>query len=1053
MGSFITNKGGDKLSNILNEQLSRSKAFDCLVGYLYKSGFYKIKDKLENVKEIRMLVGITVDKKFFKDIEFAKQITKKELEQQAKDDSVKDFESAEFSLEVEEGILKMKDWLEKGKLKIRACQDKRTHAKVYIMTYDKEHLSTLQPGSVITGSSNLTEAGLNANVEFNVFLQDKRDYEEIRSIFDDLWENHSVELTDFQKELIDKYSPYKEGITPYQFYLKFLQEYFREEIEFEEKKLIAPNGLMDLDYQKDAVARAKKILQKYGGVFISDVVGLGKTFITSMLVRELPGKTLVIAPPMLVNKDNPGSWPNVFDIFEIHHKGKYESLGKLDKILQGGVEDYDNIIVDEAHRFRNNDTKMYNDLRAICMGKNVILVTATPLNNRPDDLANQLALFTPMKDAKYHPSIKDLSQYFTDIRSKRNKLRKQLEEEMIARKEYLDELKKISEEIRNKILSKVMIRRTREDIKKLFKQDMKNQELRFPEVQTPETLFYKFDNKLDKIFEESLEMLLDEKSMKYSRYAPILYLKKDVEENKKTPQKNIKNFMKILVAKRLESSFYAFRKSIERFIKYYEAAIKSYDEKGYVVISENYYSKVFDYINEENWDEIDKLVESEDAEKYLKKDLKASFRKDLGSDLGTLKKVQQMWEKIKEDPKLDASRDFLKKQDKNQKVIVFSESKDTAEYLKKEINREDLITFSGSSGATLKEEIIDNFDYFVPKIKQKNKYNVLISTDTLSEGVNLNRANKILNYDIPWNPIKVIQRVGRIDRIAKKLPFDKIYIYNFFPAKKINDKIKLQENAEEKINSFIRLLGKDSKHLFEDEEICSYKEFSQHLNSSTRQEDSLTTIEDTERAFIRNIKENDRELFKQIESLPKKIKIAREKSSPKLFSFFKKGDFKFAYIYDKKEMGEVLDFERIIEIIKADENEKAVPEYNKEDFYNKFFELKEKFIEDCKPKRRYGSGLRGNAKKIMEKISTIKKDQRIYEKELDYLDKIENLIRDDKLPNKRLLAKCTKMDNLEAYKYLKDHIPKEFFKKYKIEERKDENKDKPEEIILSEWFV
>jgi len=1048
MGSFITNKEKFNVSTILNQQLAKSKAFDCLVGYLYKSGFYKIQDKLESVKEIRMLVGISVDKRFYEEVELAKTISVNEIKKEVKKNSIIDLESADFTLDVEQGILKLKDWLKSGKLKIRACQDKRTHAKVYIMSYDEEHTSGLQVGSVITGSSNLTEAGLESNVEFNVFLQDQDDYIGIRNLFDDLWENHSVELSDFHRELIEKLSPYREDISPFEFYLKFLQEYFKEELEFEERKISAPNNLMDLDYQKDAVARARKILNKYGGVFISDVVGLGKTFITTMLAKEIPGKTLVIAPPMLVNENNPGSWPNVFDAFEIHHKGSFESLGKLDKILRRGVEDYENIIIDEAHRFRNSDTKMYNDLRAICMGKNVILVTATPLNNRPDDLANQLALFTPMKNAKYHPSIKDLSQYFTEIRSKKNKLRKQLDEEEITRKDYLNELKIISEDIRNRILSKVMIRRTREDIKRLFKKDMDIQGLKFPEVQNPKTLYYKFDEKIDKIFEDSLELLLNEKNMKYSRYAPILYLKKEIEENKKTPQKNIKNFMKILIAKRLESSFYAFRKTLNRFMDYYRAAIKSYDEKGYIVISENYYSKVFDYINEDNWEDIDKLVESEDATKYLKKEFKTSFRKDLQSDLETLEKVKKMWDNVKEDPKLDSFKEFLKEEIKKEKIIVFSESKDTADYLKRELNREDVVTFSGSSGDRLKEEIIDNFDYFVKN--KKDKYNILISTDTLSEGVNLNRANRVLNYDIPWNPIKVIQRVGRIDRIAKKLPFDKIHIYNFFPAKKINDKIKLQENAEEKISSFIRLLGKDSKHLFEDEEICSHKEFFQHLNSSTRQEDSLTTIEDTERAFIRDMMESNREEFKKIESLPKKIKIARKKDSPKLFTFFKKGDFKFAY---SDKVGEILNFEDIINIIKADKNEKAVQGYNKKDFYSKFSELKQKFIEDCKPKRKYGAGLRGNAKKIIDKINSIKKDKRLYEKELDNLEKIGDLLREDKLPNKRILARCIKLDNIEAYKYLKDNIPKEFFKKYKVEEREDENKNKPEEIILSEWFV
>ncbi|MBT4135952.1 helicase [archaeon] len=1051
MGSFITNQEENKLSPILTEQLSSSKEFDCLVAYLYKSGFYKIHDYLENVEEIKILTGIAMDDKFYDEIKSINELTEKEIKKEHKKQTLKDIDSAEFKLDVEEGVNKLKNWIKSRKLKIRACKN-RTHAKVYIMTYDKNNSRQLQPGTVITGSSNLTKAGLEDNIEFNVFLQDKEDYIEIKKIFDDLWENHSVDVSELHVQTIEKNSQFREDITPYEFYLKFLQEYFKDELDFEERKISAPTHLMDLDYQKDAVGRARKILNKYGGVFISDVVGLGKTFITTMLMKELPGKTLVIAPPMLVNKENPGSWQNVFDSFEIlRNKGEFESIGKLDKILRKGVDDYDNIVIDEAHRFRNENTKMYSQLSAICRGKNVILVTATPLNNRPDDLKNQIALFTPMKNAKFHPSIKDLDRYFTEIRSKRVKLKKELNEEKISRKEYLDELKKISDDIRNRILRKVMIRRTRSDIKKLFSQDMDKQGLRFPKVNTPKTLYYEFDEKLDGIFEETLELLLDEKNMKYCRYAPILYLKKDIDENKKTPQKNIKHFMKILVAKRLESSFHAFRESVKRFIRHYEASIKSYDEKGFIVVSEDYYAKVFDFIEGERWEEIEKLVQNEKGKKYLKKEFKPSFRKLLESDLNNLKKIQEIWEKVKIDPKLNSFRDFLNKLPENEKkIIVFSESKDTIDYLKKELNRKDVITFSGSSGEKLKEEVIENFDHFSKN--QKNDYNVLISTDTLSEGVNLNRANKVLNYDIPWNPVRVIQRVGRIDRVAKDLPFNEINTYNFFPAKKINDKIKLQENAEEKIKAFIRLLGNDSKLLFEDEEILSHKEFFQRLQSSVQQEDSLTTMEDTERMFIRNIRENNRELFKKIESLPGKIKLGRKKKNSELFSFFKKGNFKFAYSYDKNEVGEVIDFEKIIEIIKAEKNEKSI-NLDKKDFYKKFAKLREKFLEDCKPKKKMGAGLTGNAKIIMNKIVLMKKDKRLYEKELDMLEKIEDLLKEKKIPDSKSLKKVVKLDNVEAYTFLMGNIPKEFFKKYRIEENEEDNKDKPEEIILSEWFV
>jgi len=136
---------------------------------------------------------------------------------------------------------------------------------------------------------------------------------------------------------------------------------------------------------------------EYGGVFISDVVGLGKTYISAMLAGQLDGRTLIIAPPVLLEKSNPGSWPNVFSDFRV--PADFESLGKLDDLLDRGIDKYSNIIIDEAHRFRTETTITYEKLAEICRGKRVILVTATPYNNTPKDILSLLKLFQKAKKA------------------------------------------------------------------------------------------------------------------------------------------------------------------------------------------------------------------------------------------------------------------------------------------------------------------------------------------------------------------------------------------------------------------------------------------------------------------------------------------------------------------------------------------------------------------------------------------------------------------------------------------------------------------------------
>ena len=200
-------------------------------------------------------------------------------------------------------------------------------------------------------------------------------------------------------------------ITPYELYLKFLYEYFKDELNQADEVFLKylPQEFKKLEYQEQAVLNAKKILLEYGGVFISDVVGLGKTYISAMLAGQLDGRTLVIAPPVLLERSNPGSWTNVFSDFRV--PADFESLGKLDDLINRGTEKYTNIIIDEAHRFRTETTVTYEKLAEICRGKRVVLVTATPYNNAPKDILSLLKLFQKAKKALF-PNLPDLEGFF-----------------------------------------------------------------------------------------------------------------------------------------------------------------------------------------------------------------------------------------------------------------------------------------------------------------------------------------------------------------------------------------------------------------------------------------------------------------------------------------------------------------------------------------------------------------------------------------------------------------------------------------------------------------
>jgi len=288
-------------------------------------------------------------------------------------------EESPDSRQVEQGVFKFIEWLRSGKLEIKVYPSQNIHAKVYIVTFPEGFMDV---GRVITGSSNLTQAGLVDNLEFNVELKNSADHTFAKEKFEELWKD-AVDVSEKYIETLETRTWLNQDIAPYHLYLKLLYEYFKDELNQSDEVFASyvPENFMKLEYQEQAVLNAKKILEEYGGVFIADVVGLGKTYIATLLAGQLDGRTLVIAPPVLLDKDNPGSWTNSFSDFRV--AADFESIGKLDDILERDTDKYANIIIDEAHRFRTETNITYENLAEICRGKRVILVTATPYNNSP----------------------------------------------------------------------------------------------------------------------------------------------------------------------------------------------------------------------------------------------------------------------------------------------------------------------------------------------------------------------------------------------------------------------------------------------------------------------------------------------------------------------------------------------------------------------------------------------------------------------------------------------------------------------------------------------
>ena len=870
--TFITNEEQKNLKSRFQALIKDTKLFDCLVGYFYTSGFHAIYKSLENTEKIRILIGISTSKQTYEllseannDKQQALQFSHAETKQEYEELVEQEMENSEDKREVEEGVVKFIEWIKNNKLEVKAYPSKNIHAKLYIMTFAKDDRDV---GRVITGSSNFTYSGLVENLEFNVELKNHSDYKFAKDKFEDLWKN-AVDVSEKYIQTIQEKTWLNPDITPYQLYLKFLYEYFKDELSQTDEMFSKyfPQEFKKLKYQEEAVYDAKRKLEEYGGVFISDVVGLGKTYISAMLAGQIDGRTLVIAPPILLDKTNPGSWLNVFSDFRV--QADFESIGKLDQILRRGTEKYKNIIIDEAHRFRTETNITYEKLAEICRGKRVILVTATPFNNTPKDILSQIKLFQKARKSTI-PNLPDLEGFFNGLDRKLRKLDRQSDYS-----EYIRIVKENAKEIREKVLKYLMVRRTRTEISNYFADDLAQQKLKFPDVADPKPLFYQLDEEEDKIFNETIELI--SKKFSYARYTPLLpkYYEGKITQPEELSQRNLGKFMKILLIKRLESSFLAFKNSVDRFIYSYEMFIREF-KNGSVYVSKKHTQKIFEALENDDDKMIQKLIDEGKAEKFSSDDFRDEFLIDLENDLEILKTIKSLWQKIKRDPKLLTFLDELSSEDTLQsKLIVFTESKETAEYLAKNINKkfaDTALCFTGGSGEATRDKVIANFD---AKVRHpKNDYRILVSTEVLSEGVNLHRSNVVINYDIPWNPTRMMQRVGRINRVDTT--FDKIYTFNFFPTKQSNDQIKLKEAAESKINAFLTLLGGDSALLTEGEPVGSHELFNR-LNSKK----TLTGEDETEESelkylhVIKEVRDKNPDLFEKIKRLPKKARTAK----------------------------------------------------------------------------------------------------------------------------------------------------------------------------------
>lgn len=895
---FFTNQDTNTLLNKFKgifEHNTDIEHFDALVGYFRASGYFKVRPFLENVPHIRILVGIDVDKILAKyqskGLLFQGDANQTLIEFLSEVKS--DIQGSYYDQEIENGILQFIEDIASKKIEIKAHPSKKLHAKIYIFKPQgwNEHKS----GYVITGSSNLTENGLggtdNFNYEFNVQLKDYDDVKFATDEFERLW-IEGITILPVEINKVKKETFLNDTFTPFEVYIKFLIEYYGKSVEFDPNSVTdLPEGFKKLSYQVDAVNEGYKLLEKHNGFFLSDVVGLGKTVVGTLIAKkffysnDFPShisNILIVVPPAL--KEN---WEETLDKFQLHNY-RIITNGSLHKITD--AEKYDLIIVDEAHKFRNDTAEAYNELQKICKtktkrrlkdgskaDKKVMLISATPLNNRPEDIANQVYLFQDSKDSSLE--VSNLQHFFRKHIDDYKKLKDHPDIKVVQ-----EGVKVIYKEIREKVIQPLTVRRTRSDLNEhdLYKNDLDAQGIVFPDIEKPKKIFYELDAQLDALYDKTMMLLSHEQhGIKYLRYQAIKYLKEDKKskyKNADVASQALAKLMKTLLVKRIDSSFHAFKQSLNRFTIATEAMTKMF-EKGTIFIAPNL--NVNEYVMEEREDELlTKMIAMQATDPTIEicsvDDFVTGFSEGLIRDFELLTQLNKLWQNVNQDPKLD---EFIRRLDTEllqkeinpaQKLVVFSESKETTTYLVKKLTekgRKDILEVHSDNRDKLKQTIRENFDANIPREQYKNDFNIIIATEVLAEGVNLHRSNVIVNYDTPWNSTRLMQRIGRVNRIGSIAP--KIHIFNFYPTAKVNSDIELEKKAIMKLQAFHSALGEDSEIYSPDEETQSFGLFEKDVDED--KDEKLGFLME-----LRKFKSESPELFRKIQKMPLRARVGRK---------------------------------------------------------------------------------------------------------------------------------------------------------------------------------
>ena len=1044
----------DNKNVILKEELlkilPKTENASIAVGYFFISGLSVIIQSLKDIDKVRLLISNTTDKttaealiEGFHSINevrskvdktnFVNIDRKKKIISDSKNNAKHSLEHMHQTVEDKTVVKSLIQMLKTRQLEVRVYPKEKLHAKAYIFQPKDTDFSQ---GMGIVGSSNLSIAGISQNSELNLKTYNVLDVNQLLVWFDELWKDGLEFTEDFNLILQNSWAG--RTYSPRDLFLKAAYLEYKEKLE--EQHEIDPiwKGKFPelFPFQKNAVDQGLTMFEAYGGVIIGDVVGLGKTYVGTALLKYLQlheYRPLIICPPPLIPM-----WEKFCEDYEVD--AKILSRGKLSQDSFELYQDYryksrDLVLIDESHHFRHNNSRQYENLHQFMQAQDAkaILLTATPYSNNEKDIKNQIMLFHQTPKTFIPPANEtDLDRYFRQVKNGDASLVDLLRNIMIrrTRRYVLKQYGRLDEDARiylpvgdeKKYFPQRKMRTERYDISKVYQR----------KYQTIVDYLAKPDSK-------------GSKTLTLARYSLGLYLRKEYKDNKLYKELGVAGqkligLVRTLLLKRMESSIEAFKQSIRHYINSHKIFLKLLDE-GIIPIGDVSYKEMYEIAQNDpdsiddpkTIDEFRKKIQEADETKYRFEAFDIErLTSDIQNDIEIFETIDGLIHRLtwKTDDKLHRLQRLLDNEYSGKKVLIFSEFATTAKYLKDYLKwngvAEQTDSTSGNSVELARRFDPDNNPSNDPRPIQSKEISLLISTDVLSEGVNLQAGQVIINYDFHWNPTRLIQRAGRVDRIGSKNEF--VTVHNFLLAPEMKENFKLEDYVDAKINNIQKIIGEDYKILKEDEQINTedlYAIYSGDISILDRGEGNPLEPSKFEK-ILQDIQVNKPELWEEIRATPDGIRSSDSvKSGCQLLlacesGTEKTGKIKKHYIVNSREEIREIRSQEALEILESeDEIIHSIPlDYDKLVLVGW-----KRFVEDAEQIQARSSSVRlGVAQRwVLERLLKMDGAKEFSDKK----DMIETLRRAFSIPilkgklNKELLKiKKSNMDDSEIMQHL-----------------------------------